>query len=305
MDKSLYLAPFKHEADLLKELAFKNIPVLEVRGRLVMAQGLRDDIIWAQCGWIGIKELPITSIKDGAKKLRDLARNWALFSCDHHRRAQLIQDELPHYPKRPLPFLSPRPNTPMGGWTLWEKDLILASENTTSLYPLGEMDFQEDHTNPPSRAYLKLWEFFTCHSPKLPLAHEHLLDMGACPGGWSWVLQSFGGEVTAVDKAPLDERIARMPRIKVFHESAFGLDPKLLAKVDWFFSDIICYPERLWELVMHWHESGVRNFVCTIKYQGETDFITTQKFLDTLGGKVIHLHHNKHEVTWFLLENKT
>lgn len=303
MQKSLYLAPFKHEDDLLKELAFKKINVLETKGRVILAEGLREDIIWSQSSWIDVKCMPISSIKDGAKKLKDLNRNWALYSIDHHRRSELIQSELPHYPVKPIAFLQPRPNTPMGGWTLWEHDLVLASTKTSSLYPIGEMTFHEDQINPPSRAYLKLWEFFTCHSPRTPRADEHLLDMGACPGGWTWVLQSFGGSVTAVDKAPLEKRIAELPRVSVLNESAFGLAPNRLAKVDWFFSDIICYPERLHSLVRHWREAGVKNFVCTIKYQAETDFEITHKFLETYGGKIIHQHHNKHEVTWFLIEN--
>ena len=299
MDKSLYIAPFKHESDLRDELNFKNVPILKEIGRVFLCGGKREDIVWAQASFYNLQEIPIDSINDGAKKLKALGRNWAPFTVAHHRRAELIQKELPHYPKKPLSFLQTRPETPMGGWTLWEPNLILASTQTSSLYPIGEMDFQEDQINPPSRAYLKLWEFFTCYSPRLPRSSEHLLDMGACPGGWSWVLQSFGGTVTAVDKAPLEEKVAKLPRIEFKKESAFGLDPKAMKPVDWFFSDIICYPERLFELVKKWHEAGVKNFVCTIKFQKETDYITTEKFVQTFGGKVIHLHHNKHEVTWY------
>jgi 23S rRNA (cytidine2498-2'-O)-methyltransferase len=44
----------------------------------------------------------------------------------------------------------------------------------------------------------------------------------------------------------------------------------------------------------------VKNFVCTIKYQAETDWEQTLKFLEIPGSRIVHLHHNKHEVTWFL-----
>ena len=48
-------------------------------------------------------------------------------------------------------------------------------------------------------------------------------------------------------------------------------------------------------------EAGkVRNFVCTLKYQAETDWEATLKFLEIPGSQIVHLHHNKHEVTWFL-----
>lgn len=303
MDQSLYLAPHTHEADLKAELDLKGVKILDTRGRIFRCEGSRSDVIWAQCSFLNIQEIPITSINDGAKKLKALSRNWALFTTGHHRRAQLIQDALPHYSTKPIEFLQTRPSVPMGGWTLWEPDLILASATTTSLYPIGEMTFQEDQVNPPSRAYLKLWEFFTCHSPRNPRSDENLIDMGACPGGWTWVLQSFGSEVIAVDKAPLEKRIAELPRVKCLQESAFGLNPSELGQIDWFFSDIICYPSKLLELVRRWDKVGVKNFVCTIKYQAETDFETTDLFLKEFGGKIIHQHHNKHEVTWFRVEN--
>ncbi len=302
MEQSLYLAPFEHETDLAQELQFKALNVVSQKGRLFLVEGSRQDIVWAQASWLAVHSIPITSIADGAKKLKALNRNWALYSIGQHRRAELIQAQLPHYPTKPIAFLHKRPDSPMGGWTLWENDLILASPNTLSVYPLGEMSFQEDQVNPPSRAYLKLWEFFTCHAPRLPRPDEHLLDMGACPGGWSWVLQSFQGQVTAVDKAPLEARIASLPRVTVREESAFGINPNDLPPVDWFFSDIICYPERLLELVKKWHKHGVKNFVCTLKFQAETDHQTTERFVQELGGRVLHQHHNKHEVTWFKVE---
>ena len=76
-----------------------------------------------------------------------------------------------------------------------------------------------------------------------------------------------------------------------------------MPQIDWFFSDIICYPSKLFELVKRWQAAGVRNFVCTIKYQAETDFETTDRFIQEFGGKIIHQHHNKHEVTWFKVED--
>lgn len=303
MEQSLYLAPHTHEADLKAELDLKGVKILDTRGRIFRCAGTRSDVIWAQASFIDIQEIPINSINDGAKKLKTLARNWALFTTGHHRRAQLIQEALPHYSTKPIDFLQARPTIPMGGWTLWDPELILASTTTTSLYPIGEMTFNEDQINPPSRAYLKLWEFFTCHSPRNPRADESLIDMGACPGGWTWVLQSFGGDVIAVDKAPLEKRIAELPKVKCLQESAFGLNPAEMQKIDWFFSDIICYPSKLLELVRKWDKAGVKNFVCTIKYQAETDFETTGLFLKEFGGKIIHQHHNKHEVTWFRVEN--
>ena len=286
---------------LLRELERKNIRILEERDELLLVEGDGAGILWAQCIWSDVEEIAIESIGDGAKKLRERGRNWALCSSAHHRRAQLIQDKLPHYPAKPLPFLAERPTVPMGGWTLWDQNVILASVRTNSLYPNGALEFQEDREAPPSRAYLKLWEFFTCHGPR-PQPGERVLDLGSSPGGWTWVLQGLGCEVVSVDKAPLDPQIAALPRVEYREESAFGLDPADIGPVDWLLSDIICYPERLLTLIERWRASGLaRNYLVTIKFQGAIDLEIIEKFAAIPGANLLHQHHNKHELTWWLI----
>jgi 23S rRNA (cytidine2498-2'-O)-methyltransferase len=163
------------------------------------------------------------------------------------------------------------------------------------------MTFMEDKVMPPSRAYLKLWEFFTVYAPEA-IPGGTSIDVGSCPGGWTWVLRTMEfDKVISVDKAPIEERIMNLGKIEFLKESAFGLDPKNFETIDWFCSDIICYPERLLTLVKKFLDAGkVRNFVCTIKYQSEVDWENTVKFLEIPGSQIVHLHHNKHEVTWFL-----
>jgi len=104
---------------------------------------------------------------------------------------------------------------------------------------------------PPSRAYLKLWEALTVFGCR-PEPGETCLDLGASPGGWSWALQGMGAHVVSVDKAPLAPEIARLPGIEHRQESAFALDPRVIGPVDWVFSDVVCYPERLLALVERW-----------------------------------------------------
>jgi 23S rRNA (cytidine2498-2'-O)-methyltransferase len=84
-------------------------------------------------------------------------------------------------------------------------------------------------------------------------------------------------------------------------ESAFALASESVGAVDWLFSDIVCYPARLLRLVETWRASGlVRNFVCTVKFQGETDHESAAGFQAIPGAQVVHLHHNKHELTFLL-----
>ena len=50
-------------------------------------------------------------------------------------------------------------------------------------------------------------------------------------------------------------------------------------------------------------ELDVRDrFVCTIKFQGETDHKTVDAFAKIPGSRLLHLHHNRHELTWIKLD---
>lgn len=128
---------------------------------------------------------------------------------------------------------------------------------------------------------------------------QRIVDLGAAPGGWSWVLQRLGARVIAVDKAPLEPRIAALPGIEQRAMSAFALEPRDVGPVDWLCSDVVCYPKRLLALIEKFLAAGtVKNFLCTIKFQGATDFATQARFAAIPGARLLHLHHNKHELTW-------
>jgi hypothetical protein len=134
-----------------------------------------------------------------------------------------------------------------------------------------------------------------------PQPGEVCLDRGASPGGWSWVLAKLGARVIAVDKAPLAPAVAALPGVETRQESAFGLDPGSLPPVDWLFSDVICYPDRLYALVRRWLESGAcRRMVCSVKFQGTTDHAAVARFAALPGATLAHLVHNKHELTLFV-----
>lgn len=296
-----YLAIHDFEKELEREFEVRGVSVLQKKDRVYLVDGSGPDLIWAQMTARNVERIAITSINDGARKLKEKGRNWGLFTVGNHRRAQLIQDELPKFNTKPIPFRHPLPEKPMGFWTLWDQNEILATQETSSPFALGQMDFTEDKVMPPSRAYLKLWEFFTVYAPEA-IGGGTAIDVGSCPGGWTWVLRTLEFDhIVSVDKAPIEQRIMDLGKIEFRKESAFGLDPASFGEIEWFCSDIICYPERLLTLVKKFLDSGkVKNFVCTIKYQAETDWENTLKFLEIPGSKIVHLHHNKHEVTWFL-----
>ena len=296
-DLTGYLAPDGFLAELEHELG-DGAP--ETHGRLVLARGSPRSVAWAANVWRDPVRLPIRSIADAARQLRAIQRNWALYSFAHHRRAALIAEQLPKVSAKPLTFGEAAPTAPLGSWTLLDPETVLAAPSCSSPFANGEARFVEDKA-PPSRAYLKLWEAFTLLGVR-PKPGETCLDLGASPGGWSWVLARLGARVIAIDKAPLDPRVLAFPNVEQRQESAFALDPAAIGAVDWLFCDVVCYPKRLLALVEKFLAAGtVRNFLCTIKFQGETDFATQARFAAIPGSRLIHLHANKHELTWLRL----
>lgn len=267
-------------------------------GRLLVAPGPPRAAVWAQNIWLEPVRLPAPSIGQAAKALRAIQRNWVLHKHAHHRRAALIAGELPKVSAKPLVFGSPVPAAPLGAWMLLDPQTLLASARCSSPFPDGECHFVEDRTGPPSRAYLKLWEALTM-AGVMPVPGERCVDLGASPGGWTWVLAKLGASVLAIDKAPLDPSVAALPGVELRQASAFGLAPADVGPVDWLFSDVICYPARLFELVERWRASGLaKRIVCTIKFQGATDHETARRFAAIPGGRLRHLFHNKHELCW-------
>ncbi len=260
------------------------------------------------------------SISEAADILRAVQRNWAHHPTACFRRAELIRQRLPHISEKPRTFPYTVPDSPMGIWTLLDDHTLLASAETSSPFPAGKALLMEDRVNPPSRAYLKLQEALTLvpwllrkrsavplpgdvPQAVLPGPASRCVDAGACPGGWTWVLRQLGAEVTAIDRAELEPRLMSDPEVRFIRHDTFTLSPADFGPTDWVFSDVICYPPRLLEWIEKWLDSGLcRNFICTIKMQGEADHEVTRAFAAIPGSTVLHLGANKHELTWIRID---
>jgi 23S rRNA (cytidine2498-2'-O)-methyltransferase len=292
---SAYLAAESFEAPLAEELARRGVTISAWHGRLALSPDKPVRAAWALDTWTDPREIEAPTVKVAADALRAIQRNWAAYGAAHHRRMALIAGRLPPVKARKLTFPESAPGSHLGGWTLLAPDRMLASPTKSSPFVNGECHFVEDHIGPPSRAYLKLWEALTRFG-RWPGPGEQCLELGASPGGWTWVLAKLGAEVTAVDTAPLAATVAAMSGVTERLDSAFGLAPE---PVDWLFSDIIAYPDRLLALVRRWIDAGAaRYIVCTIKFQGPTDHDAAEAFAAIPNGQVIHLFHNKHELTF-------
>ncbi len=255
---------------------------------------------WVRNVWEEPFLLEFESISQAVRQLKSMQRNWAPCPTLLHRRTALIAQQLPPFAVKPKSFPFTAPAAPMGSFTLLDEYRLLGSARCSSPFPNGELEFEENRLDPPSRAYRKLWEALILSGATLPGPGMRCLDAGASPGGWTWALASLGANVTAIDRAPLDERIATMRGVASLRHDAFTLKPEDIGPVDWLCSDVICYPKALFDWVSGWLESGLaRNYICTIKMQGQNfDKEITDRFAAIPGSRVVHLWHNKHELTW-------
>ncbi|MEI6241826.1 MAG: SAM-dependent methyltransferase [Chlamydiota bacterium] len=290
-----YLAPEGLEETLAKELQ----EISYRYDRLFLSPQAPDQVHFAQNIWFEPAFEPISSISSGVKLLKSIQRNWALFPFQNVRRSKLIEEGLPPLSKKLQTFPSPLPNHPLGSFTLIDANTLLYSHKCSSLFPNGEISFQETKT-PPSRAYLKLWEIFTLLQ-KMPQKNETCLEIGASPGSWTYVLAALKSKVYCIDKAPIVDSLLKLPNVHFQKGDAFSLKPENFPPIDWFFSDVICYPEKLYEFLTNWLPV-CKNFVCTLKFQGTDHYHAIPLFKSIPGSHLYHLFNNKHELTWVKLD---
>ncbi|MGP1587755.1 MAG: SAM-dependent methyltransferase [Treponemataceae bacterium] len=258
---------------------------------------------WARTTLLNPKIEKIETIGDVVRLLKSIQRNWAPYQFTQFRRSSLIHDKMPYInlKDKVFPFRIPQSN--IGLYSLIDEKTLLYSDVTSSFLPAGSLKFVEDHENPPSRAYLKLQEalsrFVSYYDVEFPDEKCTCFDAGACPGGWTWVLRQLGSKVFAVDRAELDQSLMSDQKVVFKKHDAFTLKPEQVGFFDWVFSDVICYPERLYEWVNIWIGSGMTtNMICTIKMQGKTDWNMISRFAEIPCSRIEHLCYNKHELTW-------
>lgn len=151
------------------------------QGMLFYCEGIQQDIadiVWKQLCWEAPFIVRFRSIGEAAALLRNIQRNWAHYPLNCFRRAALISAKLPYISTKERTFPYQVPLADMGVWSLLDEHTLIASAKTSSPFPLGIIRFVEDHHNPPSRAYLKLWEALTLADFYARCAHESGAETG-------------------------------------------------------------------------------------------------------------------------------
>jgi 23S rRNA (cytidine2498-2'-O)-methyltransferase len=299
MEKKL-AAIYVVKPEFLAELRHELGEVSQVVEDLIFSPCKDPKVCFAQDIWLEPQVVKFESISEAVKILRQAGKFWYLHPIACVRRSRLIEEQLRRYTKFPCHFPIKEEIPNIGAFSLLDQNTLVFSARRLRSWPQGVCHFIEDKINPPNRAYLKLWEALTLLG-RYPETGDNALDLGASPGGWTYVMQSLGAQVTAVDKAPLAPEIANLPGVTTLQQSAFAIEPDTLEQAyDWVLSDIACYPDRAYTLIQKWIASGnAKQLIFTIKLQGETDMELLKKLKTIPNSYLTNMFHNKHEATFF------
>ncbi len=135
--------------------------------------------------------------------------------------------------------------------------------------PAGRIPVAVDKSA-PSRAFAKLVESEIRLGERIQ-SGQTVVDLGACPGSWTYVAVRRGARVISVDRTELREDLMRNPGVMFHRGDAFTFEPP--EPVDWLVCDVIAAPDRSMGLAIDWVRKGwARRFVVTIKFKGVEEY---------------------------------
>ena len=162
----------------------------------------------------------------------------------------------------------------------------------------------------PSRSASKLEEallWFLGDDPKGLLAPGmSAVDLGAAPGGWTWVLARRGLRVSAVDHGHLSAAALDAGVVNYVSADAFTYRPQ--RAVDWMVCDVVDKPARTAALVQRWlQQRWCRRTVFNLKLPMKQRHAELQRILARLAQdlgpglrlEARQLYHDREEVTVF------
>lgn len=166
----------------------------------------------------------------------------------------------------------------------------------------------------PSRSTLKLEEAILTFIPREEESKrlsEGMIgvDLGACPGGWSYQLVKRGLFVYAVDHGKMAASLHDTGRIEHCPEDGFKFQPPKRKKADWLVCDMVEQPGRIvaligkW-LVNEWCRETIFNLKLPMKKRYAEVRLCLQKLAEQLTQngfefqmQAKHLYHDREEIT--------
>ncbi|KFN43373.1 23S rRNA (cytidine(2498)-2'-O)-methyltransferase RlmM [Arenimonas oryziterrae] len=237
---------------------------------------------------------------DEAKPLAGLARAFGnALRPALRQRGLLTAKEDPRLPRLHVCFLD-------GDHAL----LAAGDVRDSSPWPSGVPRLRQS-SEAPSRSALKLEEaLLTLLTPdereRLIKPGMNAADLGAAPGGWSWVLARQHIRVLAIDNGPLAESALATGIIEHIRADGFLWTPP--KPMDWMVCDMVESPRRVATRMAEWFANdGCQHSVFNLKLPMKKRWDETRMCLDLFerkAGKPLvirakQLYHDREEITVF------
>ncbi|WP_303748970.1 23S rRNA (cytidine(2498)-2'-O)-methyltransferase RlmM [Stenotrophomonas pigmentata] len=164
----------------------------------------------------------------------------------------------------------------------------------------------------PSRSALKLEEaFMTLLTPEereaLVVPGMRAADLGAAPGGWTWVLTRQHLHVSSIDNGPLRQHVLDTGLVEHLRADGFHWQPEI--GLDWMVCDMVEQPRRVAERMATWLREGwCKHTIFNLKLPMKKRWDETRLCLDLFAekaGKPLtirakQLYHDREEITVFV-----
>ncbi|HVU01796.1 MAG TPA: SAM-dependent methyltransferase [Polyangiaceae bacterium] len=177
---------------------------------------------------------------------------------------------------------------------------VISSNRALSLAPGGRL---RAHVagDKPSRAARKLAEAFLWLG-LAPEPGDQCVDLGAAPGGWTYLLSERRAKVIAVDPGKLRPDLLARKGVRYVGMSAFEFEPE--EPVDWLLCDMAWRPTEVAKMLARWARNRdttmlVANFKLPMKRKAET-VQEIRKILEEGGYRSVRtrqLYHDRDEIT--------
>lgn len=190
--------------------------------------------------------------------------------------------------------------------------LLLASGHPrdASPWPMGIPRLRM-HADAPSRSALKLEEALlvlldASERERLLQPGMRAADLGAAPGGWTWVLARHGLRVTAIDNGPLRTHVLDTGLVEHLRADGFRWQPT--QPLDWMVCDMVEQPRRVAARMAQWLREGwcrhaIFNLKLPMKKRWDETRLCLELFQEQAQRPLLmrarQLYHDREEITVF------
>ena len=188
--------------------------------------------------------------------------------------------------------------------------LATSEPEDSAPWPLGIPRLRM-HAEAPSRSALKLEEALLVlldggERQRLLRDGMRAADLGAAPGGWTWVLVRQGLRVQAIDNGPLRQHVLDSGLVEHLRADGFAWQPR--QPLDWMVCDMVEQPRRVAERMATWLREGwCRHAIFNLKLPMKKRWQETRLCLEVFAEqaqlpltiRARQLYHDREEITVF------